>query len=228
MFLLGHSCWSYLISKATGQKLNVNLPLYLALLSGVLPDFDIYFHPYLQHHTYTHSIVILGPVSILLTIRYKKLGAAFSSGLLSHLLTDSLVGDIPIAYPLSNYQIGLAQFIPSVAAIPSLFDTTLETGALLLVVVYVLRNGDYRQFTRPGRDSLRMAVTLASIVTLTLLFAGDNNISLTAFAFSRRALTLISLGHIFQAGALVLGTVQGLRAYLATGQGAAREQSSAE
>jgi len=45
MFLLGHSCWSYLFSKATGRKLNVNLPAYLALLSGILPDFDIYFQP---------------------------------------------------------------------------------------------------------------------------------------------------------------------------------------
>ena len=212
MFLLGHSSWSYLISKATGQKLHVNLPLYLALLSGVAPDFDIYFQPYLQHHTYTHSILILGPVSILLTYKYKKLGAAFSTGLLSHLLTDSLVGDIPIIYPLSDYTIGLT-LIPT--GVPSLTDTVLETSALLLVVVYVLKNGDLQQFTRPGKDSLPMAITLASIVTLTLLFAGDNNISLATFAFSRRALTLISLGHIFQAAALALGTVQGLRAYLA-------------
>ena len=216
MFLLGHSSWSYLISKATGQKLHVNLPLYLALLSGVAPDFDIYFQPYLQHHTYTHSILILGPVCILLAYKYKRLGAAFSAGLLSHLLTDSLVGNIPPFYPVSDYAVGLNLGVPSPA------DTILETGALLLVVVYVLKNGDFQQFTRPGKDSLSMAVTLASIVTLTLLFAGDNNISLTAFAFSRRALTLISLGHIFQAAALALGTVQGLRAYLATERSTAK------
>ena len=209
MFLLGHSSWSYLISKATGQKLHVNLPLYLALLSGVAPDFDIYFQPYLQHHTYTHSLLVLGPASILLTYKYKRLGAAFSTGLLSHLLTDSLVGDIPPFYPVSDYTIGLNLGIPSLA------DTILETGALLLVVVYVFRNSDFQQFTKPCKDSLPMAITLASIVTLTLLFAGDNNIPLATFAFSRRALTLISLGHIFQAAALALGTVQGLRAYLA-------------
>lgn len=209
MFLLGHSSWSYLISKATGQKLHVNLPLYLALLSGVAPDFDIYFQPYLQHHTYTHSILILGPVCILLTYKYKQLGAAFSTGLLSHLLTDSIVGDIPPFYPVSDYTIGLNLGIPSLA------DTLLETGALLLVVVYVFRNGDLNQFTKPGKNSLPIAITLASIVTLTLLYAGDNNITLATFAFSRRALTLISLGHIFQAAALALGTVQGLRAYLA-------------
>ena len=218
MFLLGHSCWSYLISKATGQKLNVNLPLYLALLSGVLPDFDIYFQPILQHHTYTHSILVLGPASIVLTIRYRRLGAAFSTGLLSHLLTDSLVGDIPPLYPITDASIGLN------LGIPGPIDTVLETGTLLLVAVYALKNGDYRQFTSPDKDSLPMMVTLTSIVTLTLLYAGDNNIPLAAFAFSRRALTLISLGHIFQAGALALGTAQGLRAYLAREQDGARGQ----
>ncbi len=208
-----------MISKATGKKLHVNLPLYLALLSGVVPDFDIYFQPYLQHHTYSHSILVLGPATVLITYRYKRLGAAFSMGLLSHLLTDFLVGQIPIFYPLSTYAVGLG--IPSLG-IPSLGDTLLETGALVLVVAYVLRNGDYRQFTRPGKESLPMAITLASIVTLTLLFAGDNNISLATFAFSRRALTFISLGHMFQAGALALGAVQGLRAYLAEGRSAAK------
>lgn len=197
----------------------MNLPLYLALLSGVLPDFDIYFQPYLQHHTYTHSILILGPVSLLLTVRYKRLGAAFSAGLLSHLLTDGLVGDIPPLYPITEATIGLN------LGIPGPIDTILETGALLLVVFYTLKNGDYRQFTHPNSDSLPMMVTLASIVTLTLLYAGDNNISLTAFGFSRRALTLVSLGHIFLAGALALGTAQGLRAYMAREQSAARRQS---
>ncbi len=217
MFLLGHSCWSYLITKTTAQRLNINFPPYLALLSGVLPDFDIYFVPLIQHHTYTHSILILGPLTIILTLRYKQKGAILSTGLLSHLLTDMLVGDIPPLYPVSNTTIGLG--MPSLGlkaylGIPSLADTILEAGALVLVVAYAYQNKDYLQFTRPNKEALPLAITLASIVTLTLLYAGDNNIPLAAFAFSRRALTLISLGHIFLAGALALGTLQGLRAYL--------------
>ncbi len=208
MFLLGHSCWSYLISKTAAQRLNVTLPVYLALLSGVLPDFDIYFVPLIQHHTYTHSILTLGPLTVFLTLRYKQTGAALSTGILSHLLTDMLVGDIPPLYPASTATIGLHLGIPSLA------DTILEVGALLLVVAYAYQNKDYQQFTKPNKEALPLAITLASIVTLTLLFAGDNNIPLATLAFSRRALTLISLGHIFLAGALALGTIQGLRAYL--------------
>ncbi len=76
MFLLGHSCWSYLFSKATGRRLNVNLPAYLALLSGILPDFDIYFQPYLVHHTYTHSLIVIIPVALVLTYFFGRLGFA--------------------------------------------------------------------------------------------------------------------------------------------------------
>jgi len=209
MFLLGHSCWSYLVSKSGGRGLHVKIPLYLGLLGGLLPDFDIYFHPIIQHHTITHSLLLLGPVSALLTYRYKRLGAAFSMGILSHLLTDSLVGTIPIFYPLLPVSIGLGLGIPSPA------DTVLEVGALGASIGLVFLNGDYVQFTKARKESVRIAIPLAAIVTLTLLFAGDNNIPLTVLAFSRKALTGITAGHIILITALTAGTLQGARAYLA-------------
>ncbi len=208
MFLLGHSCWSYLVSKTGGRALHVKTPLYLALLAGLLPDFDIYFHPIIQHHTITHSLLLLGPVTALLTYRYQRLGAAFSIGILSHLLTDSLVGTIPILYPLSPVTIGLGLGIPSPA------DTLLEVGALAASIGLVFLNGDYILFTQARKESALIAIPLAAIVTLTLLFAGDNNIPLTVLAFSRKALTAITLGHIVLITILTAGTFQGSRAYL--------------
>ncbi len=209
MFLLGHSCWSYLFSKATGRELNVNLPAYLALLSGILPDFDIYFQPYLVHHTYTHSLVIVVPVILVLTYFFGRLGFAFSIGILSHLLGDFLVGTIPLLYPLlPNSDVGLNLGIPSLA------DTVLEIGAFALVLVYAYWNGDYKLILKPSRESLMLTIPLFALVTLTLLFAGDRSIPLAEFAFSRRALTAITLGHIVLSGILALGVLQGLRWYL--------------
>ena len=124
MFLLGHSCWSYLFSKLTGREVRVDLPAYLALLAGILPDFDIYFKPLTQHHTYSHSLIILLPICAVLVIRFKGLGLAFSTGILSHLVADSIVGTIPPLYPLSDFQLGISLGLPSPA------DTTLEVGAL--------------------------------------------------------------------------------------------------
>jgi len=226
MFLLGHSCWSYLFSKATGRELKIELPAYLALLSGILPDFDIYFQPYIVHHTYTHSLVVIVPVVIVLTYFFGRLGFAFSIGILSHLLGDFLVGTIPLLYPLyPNSDVGLNLGIPSLA------DTVLETGAFAFILVYSYRNSDYKLVLRPSRESLLLGVPLFALVTLTLLFAGDRSISLAEFAFSRRALTVITLGHILLSGILALGVLQGLRWFLGKrriGNKNGRDASSAQ
>src|SRR5712692_1629618 len=208
VFLLGHSCWSYVFSKLTGRQVKVNLPAHMALLAGVLPDFDIYFKPLILHHTYTHSLIILLPICAVLVIRFKGLGLTFSAGILSHLVADSIVGTIPPFFPLSNLQFGIS------LGLPSPVDTALEVGALGLVLVLAYLNGDYKLVTESQRESVYLVIPMVSIVTLTLLFAGDNNVSLAAFAFSRKALTLITLGHAALIGILGLGVLQGVRAVM--------------
>jgi membrane-bound metal-dependent hydrolase YbcI (DUF457 family) len=195
-----------MFSKTTGRRLKVNLPAYLALLSGTLPDFDIYFGFLgLQHHTWTHSLLVLVPVAILLTYFFGRLGLVFSIGILSHLIGDFLVGNLPLLYPLSK------TWTPGLnLGIPSLADTVLEMGAFGLVLVYAYFNGDYKLVLKPSRDSLLLGVPLFAIDTLTLLFAGDRMIPLTTFAFSRKALTVITAGHILLSGILALGVLQGL------------------
>jgi hypothetical protein len=206
LFLLGHSCWSYLFSKASGRQLKVNVPAYLAFLSGTLPDFDIYFGFLgLQHHTWTHSLLILIPVVVVVTYFFGGLGLAFSIGILSHIVGDGLVGNSPLLYPLyPSWTPGLNLGIPSLA------DTVLEMGAFGLVLVFAVFNGDYKFVLKPSRDSLLLGIPLVAIDTLTLLFAGDRMIPLVSFAFSRKALTVITFGHILLSGILALGVLQGL------------------
>lgn len=206
MFLLGHSSWSYLFSKGSGKGLKVNVPAYLALLGGTLPDFDIYFGFLgLQHHTWTHSLIVLVPVTILLTYFLGRLGLALSVGILSHILGDFLVGTIPLLYPFyPNWTPGISFGIPSFA------DTALEMGAFGLVLIYAGFNGDWKLVRKPSRDSLLLGIPLFAIDTLTLLFAGDRSIPLADFAFSRKALTVITAGHIVLSGILALGVLEGL------------------
>src|SRR3989475_9485486 len=214
MFLLAQGGCRYRSAKAAGRSLNCNFPAYLALLSGILPDFDIYFQPYLVHHTYTHSLIVIIPVVLVLTYFFGRLGFAFSIGILSHLLGDFLVGTIPLLYPFysNSFDVGLNLGIPSLA------DTALEIGAFGLVLLYAYQNGDYKLVLKPSRESLLLAIPLFALVTLTLLFAGDRSIPLAEFAFSRRALTIITLGHILLSGILALGVLQGFRWYLGNRQ----------
>ncbi|TMI06476.1 metal-dependent hydrolase [Candidatus Bathyarchaeota archaeon] len=206
LFLLGHTCWSYIFSKVTGRRVKVGLPAYTVLLAGVLPDFDIYFKPLILHHTYTHSLLILLPICAVLVIRFRASGLAFSAGMLSHLVADSIVGTVPPLYPLSDLQLGVSLGLPSLA------DTALEVGALGLVLILAFMNGDYKLVTESQRESIFLAIPLVSIVTLTLLFAGDLSIPLATIAFSRRALTLITVGHAVLIGILGLGVSQGVKA----------------
>ncbi len=175
----------------------------------MLPDFDIYFQPLVQHHTITHSLLFLGPIVVILIFHYRRLGAAFSLGLLSHLLTDSLVGTIPVLYPLSSLVIGLNLGLPGPA------DTILETGALAVGFLYAMQNGDYKRFLQGEKESLPIIIPLTSVVTLSLLYAGDNGIPLTTLAFARKALTFITIGHGILLTFLTIGTAQGVRAYMA-------------
>jgi hypothetical protein len=136
------------------------------------------------------------------------MGLAFSAGILSHLVADSIVGTIPPLYPLSDFQAGISLGLPSPA------DTTLEVGALGLVLVLAYLNGDYKLVTESHRESAYLTIPMVSIVTLTLLFAGDNNLPLAEFAFSRKALTLITLGHAVLIGILGVAVLQGIRAVI--------------
>ncbi len=207
MFLLGHSCWGYLFSKFFGRRLGVDVSPTLAFLAGILPDFDLYLQPLgLAHHTLTHSLLILTPLTIILVAARSRRGAAISIGILSHLFTDAIVGTLPIIFPLSAVQIGLS------LGIPSANDTILEIGALTLTLLYMLRNGDAHIISRKNTENLWLSIPLISITTLTLLFAQDNNIQLIAYAFSRRALSAITLGHIALGITLSVGIAQGFRA----------------
>jgi len=164
-----------------------------------------------MHHTYSHSLIIIIPVVLVLTYFFGRLGFAFSIGILSHLLGDYLVGSIPLLYPLyPNSDVGLNFGIPSLA------DTILEMGAFALVLVFAYWYGDYKLLFKPSRGSLLLGIPLFALVTLTLLFASDTSLPLVTFAFSRRAVTVITLGHILLSGILALGVLQGVRWYVGT------------
>ena len=86
-------------------------------------------------------------------------------------------------------------------------------------MLYALQNRDYRLLLKPSRESLLLAIPLVAIDTLTILFAGDRNIPLVAFALLRKTLTIISIGHILLSALLALGVLQGLRWYCESRRG---------
>jgi hypothetical protein len=207
VFLLGHSVWGYLFCRVTGRRLGTAVSLPLAFLLGVLPDFDLYLQPLgLEHHTYTHSLVVLGPITLGLVLYRRRWGATVAAGLLSHLVTDALVGRIPLVYPLLPLRVGVG------AGLPSAVDALLEVGGLGVALFYLYRSTDRQALLHPDVRNLRHLVPLVAIVSLSLLFALDNDIHLLTFAFARRALSAITLGHFVLGVVFGVGVLRGLAA----------------
>jgi len=205
MFLLGHSVWGYLFSKFAGRKLKYNIPLSLALLAGILPDFDLFFLPFgLVHQTYTHSIVILGPLILIAIAIFRIRGLVISIGILSHLFTDGLVDTLPIFFPISSENFGLGIHVPIA------FDAILEVGVLLLALVYMLKNGDAKKILQGDSSNIWLIIPFLGIFILSFIFAQDHDISLPTFAFSRVAIILLTLGHFLLGAVMAVAMFQGM------------------
>lgn len=82
----------------------------------------------------------------------------------------------------------------------------------VVVLLYMQLNSDTRLLLTKDTSSLRLLVPPLAIVSLSLLFSQDNNIPLLTYAFSRKALGAISVGHIVLGA--ILGVVQGYSSLL--------------
>ena len=192
MYLLGHIAIGYLVAWAFARWRKQKLSLWLAFTVGIVPDFDILFQGLgLEHHTYTHSLLLWAPVAIALLLWNRK-SVPYVAGILSHLLIgDILVSSIPFLLPLSSISIGLRLGMPSFA------DAILESGAFLLMLLLMWRNGDLRRMLSGEKKNLLMLVPLVSMTSLTWLAARTPELEqLVSYGFSRLEIETISVGQI--------------------------------
>jgi hypothetical protein len=209
LYILGHMVWSYVVCNLVGRGLKVKVPAYLALLMGVVPDFDIYFHELgVPHHTVTHSIIVWLPIFLIAFFVFGKRSLPYSAGVAQHfLIGDFLAGTVPLFIPVTWVEFGLN------LGIQGRYEAILEVGVLVLAVLMAVRNGDFRSALSVDQRNLLMGIPLTVLVSLTVLFANDNNTRLLEFGFVSSSLTLISTAHILLACFLVCSVLQGIRGY---------------
>ncbi len=192
MYLLGHIAIGYLVAWGFAKWRKEKLSLWLAFTVGVVPDYDILFQGLgLVHHTYTHSLLLWAPVAIVIVLWNRK-SLPYVAGILSHLLIgDFLVSSVPIILPLSNISVGLKFGMPSLA------DAILESGAFVLTLLLMSRNGDLRRMLSGQRLNLLMVAPLVSITSLTWLAAKTPELEqLVTYGFSKLEIEAISVGQI--------------------------------
>ncbi|MBI2184450.1 MAG: metal-dependent hydrolase [Thaumarchaeota archaeon] len=211
MFLLGHVAYSYIVSKSSAKPLGAKIPISLAIMLGILPDLDILLQGLgVPHHTLTHSFIFWLPVAIIFAAKLGSKSIPLILGIYSHLAADAIVGTVPALLPISSIEVGLS--LP----IPSLYDAALEVGGLTAALLYMYTNGDLSILLRGSRQNLTVSVPVIAIVALSTLFANHNEISIVTYAFSRWAMTAITIGHIILLALLSTGVCTGVLTYWTT------------
>ena len=183
--------------------------MYLALLIGTIPDFDIYFFFAGSYHaTYTHSILTWSPVFITLLLLFRKRAIPYIIGISAHFLGDFLTNEIPFLFPIIETDFGL------ILGNDPYYATSLEIGALTVATFIAYSNGDLRSSMRVWPKNLLSFIPLFVLVSLTLLFASEFNINLIQHGFQGLSISLISISHIILALFLTLSAFCGLYAVI--------------
>lgn len=205
--MLGHMVWGYILSRLVSKGVRVKTPPYALLLASVVPDFDLYFlHLGLAHHTYSHSIIIWTPIFLVLLACFGLRSIPYVVGISQHfLVTDFLVGRVPLLLPVSKMEFGLG------LGSTGRNEMVLEVGAFVVAALVAYQTGDLQEALTIGRENLRMIFPLFALVSLTLLFANETGVNLLNYGFASGSISLISVSHILLASFLALSFVQGLR-----------------
>ena len=205
MHVLGHMAWSYIFCKSAGRSLNITVPMYLALLIGAIPDFDIYFFFAGSYHgTYTHSILTWFPVFITLLLIFRKRSIPYLIGISTHFLGDFLTNEIPFLLPILGTDFGL------LLGNNDYYAPLLEIGALIVATFIAYSNGDLRSSMQMRTKNMLSFIPLFVLISLTLLFASEFNINIIQHGFKGLSLSLISISHIILALFLTLSAFCGL------------------
>src|SRR3972149_1598342 len=157
----------YLVVRLVDRVCGTRTSTWLALTVGRVPDIDLAFAWFgIEHHTYTHSLLLWLP--LLVFVYWRKEYFAAYVGILQHMLDDMLVGPVPILLPLSPLQVGFA------FGVPSIVDTILKLSALLVAasgvfpVIRILRSREVSCGSRCLQQRLVSAV-YGSLTQITLL-----------------------------------------------------------
>jgi membrane-bound metal-dependent hydrolase YbcI (DUF457 family) len=164
---------AYLVAKASGKllKVNVNIPLILVL--SIIPDVDIILEFLLGsplHRGPTHSIIIAIFVFIPFLVLYRKKAIPYFAALASHsLIGDFFIGgQLQLLWPLSTNEFGLYELGFPYINIYNPIDIALEFALFVIALIVMLKTRDLFHFFRNSKLNLVLFIPIFTVLLPTL------------------------------------------------------------
>jgi membrane-bound metal-dependent hydrolase YbcI (DUF457 family) len=159
MYAIGHFALGYLAGKGVSKvaHVKVNLPLIFAL--SVIPDVDLLVSA-VSHRGLTHSLIVIGVLSIPFFAKYKKAVLPYLAALLSHVLIgDFFTGGIELFWPITKSQFGLLN-----VEVNSLPVTLTELTLFVFTIALMLKFNDLQALLKPGTHNFLLVVGFGAVL----------------------------------------------------------------
>jgi hypothetical protein len=208
VYLLGHIALGYTIAWLVAKSRKQTLILWAVFTASILPDFDILLMGFgLRHDTYSHSLILLGLLSIAL-IAWNRKAMPYTAALLGHVVIDMLIGPVGILLPLSRATYSLNLQMGSTA------DAIIEIGALALMILIMISNNDLQILLRGNRENILILLPLFAVAASALRAASRiavwRGTIIISFGSSATNLAIITGGHIVLVALLTYSVIKGL------------------
>jgi len=172
-FAVGHMALAYLLGKASGRFLNVNINIPLILVLSIIPDIDILFEPLTAgiHRGPTHSVLTAALVFIPFFVLYRQKVMPYFVALASHsLIGDFLIGgQIQLLWPLSTNEYGLYDFGFPYINIYNPINIALEFTLFAIALIVMLKTRDLLRFFRNNKLNLILIIPIFTVLLPTFV-----------------------------------------------------------
>ena len=164
---MGHIGLAYLLGKTSARTLKTRLNVPLVLVLSVLPDVDIALErlqvPFVEHRHITHSVIVTLIAFVPFFLVYRKAAVPYFLALIQHaLIGDFLTGEVWLLWPFGqSFSLGIG--------ITSPLNIGLEWSVFVLSLLIMLKTEDMRDFFRPRKWNLALAIPTFTVLLPTFL-----------------------------------------------------------
>jgi membrane-bound metal-dependent hydrolase YbcI (DUF457 family) len=164
---VGHIGLAYLLGKTSARTLKTRLNVPLVLVLSVLPDVDIALErlqvPFVEHRHITHSVIVTLIAFVPFFLVYRKAAVPYFLALIQHaLIGDYLTGQVWLLWPFGqSFSLGIG--------ITSPLNIGLEWSVFVLSLLIMLKTEDMRDFFRPRKWNLALAIPTFTVLLPTFL-----------------------------------------------------------